>query len=285
MIPVATSNTISSLMLSRDRRVPARNLFTRACSLVFVALSAVSHPLHAADKPVEQADAPWRDARQLVLVTTPGWDAGTGSMETFTRTAQGWQPAAGPKPVAIGRAGAAWGLGLHPPQGGLAKKEGDGRSPAGVFRIGDAFGYAGSASTDMRYLAMGDADYCIDVNASPLYNRIVDARVVGTDAVAGSTEPMRRDIHADGDQRYKLGFVIEHNPANVSGAGSCIFAHLWKAPDEPTAGCTAMKEPAMVELFAWLQPGQRPVFVLLPQREYARLKDAWRLPDSAAKGR
>ena len=31
-------------------------------------------------------------------------------------------------------------------------------------------------------------------------------KVVGTEAVAGSTEPMRRDLHANGDQRYKLGF-------------------------------------------------------------------------------
>jgi L,D-peptidoglycan transpeptidase YkuD (ErfK/YbiS/YcfS/YnhG family) len=125
---------------------------------------------------------------------------------------------------------------------------------------------------------MEAADWCIDVPASPLYNRIVDAREVGDAAVAGSTEPMRRDLHAAGDQRYRLGFVIEHNAAARPGAGSCIFAHLWKAPGEATAGCTAMEEPAMQDLLAWLDPRRQPVFVLLPLAEYQRLWSHWRLP-------
>ena len=125
---------------------------------------------------------------------------------------------------------------------------------------------------------MTASDYCIDVPASPLYNRIVDAREVGADAVAGSTEPMRRDIHRDGDQRYRLGFVIHHNEDAEPGAGSCIFAHLWKAPEVPTAGCTAMTEGRMRELLRWLDPQLRPVFVLLPDAEYARLREAWGLP-------
>ena len=55
------------------------------------------------------------------------------------------------------------------------KQEGDGRAPAGVFRIGTAFGYADSARPALPYQAMTASDYCIDVNGSPLYNRIVDA--------------------------------------------------------------------------------------------------------------
>ena len=173
---------------------------------------------------------------------------------------------------------------MHPAQSGPVKKEGDGRSPAGVFRIGTAFGYAPSAQTAMPYAAMTESDYCIDVNASPLYNRIVDAKVVGKDAITGSTEPMRRDIHVNGDQRYKLGFVIEHNAEGTAAAGSCIFAHLWKAAGEPTSGCTAMDETAMRSLLAWLRPERRPVFVLLPEPEYLRVGNDWRLPAVAAVG-
>jgi L,D-peptidoglycan transpeptidase YkuD (ErfK/YbiS/YcfS/YnhG family) len=221
----------------------------------------------------------WSDARQLVLVTTADWDANSGSLRTFEMTAQGWQPVADPIPVTIGRTGSAWGVGLHEAQPGPIKKEGDGRAPAGVFRVGSAFGYAESAPTAMPYLAMDESDYCVDVDGSPLYNRIVDAREVGAAAVAQSTEPMRRDIHANGDQRYKLGLVIEHNPQGRPGAGSCIFAHLWKAPGETTAGCTAMDEPAMRRLYAWLRPERHPVFILLPMGEYRRLKSVWNLPD------
>jgi L,D-peptidoglycan transpeptidase YkuD (ErfK/YbiS/YcfS/YnhG family) len=227
----------------------------------------------------EKAEVMPAATRQLVLVTTPDWSSTRATLQTFMRTPQGWRSASAAIPVVIGRAGAAWGIGLHPAQEGPQKREGDGRSPAGVFEIGTAFGYADSAITRWPYAAMSANDYCIDVNGSPLYNRIVDARKVGAAAVARSTEPMRRDLHSGGDQAYKLGFVIEHNSHGVAGGGSCIFAHLWKAPDSTTAGCTAMAEPAMQALFAWLQPQDHPVFVLLPQKEYTRLKSAWDLPD------
>jgi L,D-peptidoglycan transpeptidase YkuD (ErfK/YbiS/YcfS/YnhG family) len=224
----------------------------------------------------------WQHARQMVVVTTGGWDDVHGQLRTFERDAGGtWHEAANARPVVIGRTGAAWGLGLHDiPAGdtGPVKREGDGRSPAGVFAIGEAFGYAATATTALPYAAMGASDYCIDVSGSPLYNRIVDANEVGADAVKDSTEPMRRDLHADGDQRYRLGFVIEHNPQGKVMAGSCIFAHLWKSPDTATAGCTAMQPEAMQALLAWLDPKRQPVFVLLPQAEYGRLKTAWHLP-------
>lgn len=225
----------------------------------------------------------WSNAEQLVLVTTADWNATQGRMRRFERNGEGWREVGIAAPITVGRNGSAWGIGLHPSQSGgpqdngPEKREGDGRAPAGVFAIGTVFGYA-DAATAMPYQAMTASDYCIDVNASPLYNRIVDAGVVGADAVKDSTEPMRRDLHAGGDQRYKLGFVIDHNPQNVPGSGSCIFAHLWKAPGEPTAGCTAMAEPAMQQLLAWLRPERHPVFVLLPVAEYQRLHRDWRLP-------
>jgi L,D-peptidoglycan transpeptidase YkuD (ErfK/YbiS/YcfS/YnhG family) len=225
---------------------------------------------------------PWHDSRQLVIVTTSDWDANHGVLSTFVRSPEGWHVAESGVPVTIGRSGSAWGLGLNDAQPGPLKKEGDGRSPAGVFRIGTAFGYSATAQTALKYRAATGSDYCIDVETSPLYGRIVDAHDVGEAAVRGSTEPMRRDIHAGGDQSYKLGFVIEHNPAATTGAGSCIFVHLRRAPEQTTAGCTAMDEPAMRKLLAWLRPEQHPVFVLLPLPQYERVKRMWNLPQIAA---
>lgn len=226
------------------------------------------------------ADVIPSQTRQLVVVVTAGWDSDEGRLLKFQRDgADSDWAAAGETVVTIGRAGAAWGRGLHPVQSdGPQKEEGDGRSPAGVFTIGQAFGYGGPPDTGLKYSQMQATQYCIDVADSPLYNRIVDARAVGEAAVKGSTEPMRRDVHVNGDARYKLGFVVEHNPGNLSGAGSCIFAHLWKAPGEATAGCTAMTEDAMRALLSWLREDSRPLLVLLPQPEYARLSFAWGLP-------
>ncbi|WP_342315762.1 L,D-transpeptidase family protein [Lysobacter sp. FW306-1B-D06B] len=227
---------------------------------------------------------PWDDARQLVMVTTADWNATTGTLRRYDREGEQWREVGEATPITVGRSGAAWGIGLNPAQSdGPQKQEGDGRAPAGVFRIGTAFGYADTVASAWPYEAMSASDWCIDVNASPLYNRIVDAKQVGQAAVEGSSEPMRRDLHAGGDVRYKLGFVIEHNPDNRSGAGSCIFAHLWRAPGEPTAGCTAMPEPAMQELLTWLDPRRKPVFALLPDNELERLHDTWHLPRAASR--
>lgn len=254
--------------------MPLTDGLRRACLILVLA------GLSACTGTADRASAPaWADARQLVLVTTPDWNATTGTLQRFERDGGTWREVGAAQSIAVGRSGSAWGIGLNPSQSdGPQKQEGDGRAPAGIFRIGTAFGYADAATTGWPYQGMSASDWCIDVNASPLYNRIVDARDVGETAVAGSTEPMRRDLHAGGDQRYKLGFVIEHNPDNRSGAGSCIFAHLWKAPGEPTAGCTAMAEPVMQELLAWLKPDLHPVFVLLPDNELERLQGAWGLP-------
>lgn len=234
--------------------------------------------LFVAAASAQSLDAALAKSKQLVIVISANWDATQGALYRYERDQQTWMQRASPVPVAIGGKGSAWGVGLHDPQSGPQKVEGDGRSPAGMFTIGPAFGYSTTERSRLRYQAMTRFDYCIDVGGSPLYNRIVDERVVGRAAIAGSTEPMRRDIHAQGDQRYKLGFVIEHNPNAAPMKGSCIFAHLWNATGQTTAGCTSMDEQAMRDLVAWLDSDKQPLFVLLPREEYLRVAGRWGLP-------
>ncbi|WOB51799.1 hypothetical protein NYR97_10880 [Xanthomonas hydrangeae] len=243
-------------------------------SIVLLALTSCSS-LAGASGPIDALNR----ARALIVVTTPDWNSTQARLQTFTRVDGHWQPAAPGFAVALGRHGSAWGDGLHPAQTqGLQKREGDGRSPAGVFAIGPAFGYAPSIDSTMPYQAMTATNYCMDVPSSPLYNRIVDAAQVGEAAVAGSTEPMRLDLQHPGDARYSEGFVIAHNPNAIPGHGSCIFAHLWRTPGQFTAGCTAMAQADMQRLLAWLKPDDKPLFVLLPRAEYARLQAQWQLP-------
>lgn len=224
--------------------------------------------------------APLDGARQLIVVTSESWGSTEGQLQAYVRDGNGWHAHGQAFPVALGRTGSAWGLGLHPAQGdGPQKQEGDGRSPAGVFALGSAFGYAITRpGTAMAYQPMFESSYCMDVPGSPFYNRIVDEKKVGSAAVKGSTEPMRLDLHNKGDVRYREGFVIAHNPDNQPGKGSCIFAHLWRAPGEATAGCTAMPQPRMQALLDWLRPQDTPRFVLLPRAEYTRLQAQWQLP-------
>lgn len=229
------------------------------------------------------AASPLAGARQVVVVTSADWNASAAQLRRFERDRDSaWREVGDPVPVMLGRSGTAWGRGLHAAQtSGPQKREGDGRAPAGVFAIGEAFGYAPTGLGALPYLPMQASHYCVDVAASPLYNRIVDAVEVGAQAVEGATETMRLDLHNDGDIRYKRGFVIAHNADGLPGVGSCIFAHLLRRPDETTAGCTAMDEAALEDMLRWLDPARTPRFVLLPDSEYARLAEAWQLPAQA----
>lgn len=224
--------------------------------------------------------AHWADAQQMVVVTTADWDSTQGELRRFERDGGGWRQIGDARAIVVGRAGIAWGAGLNTAHSdGPVKREGDGKAPAGVFAIGPAFGYAGSAQTGLDYKPMRLNDWCIDVPASAYYNRIIDRSVVKAPLLDLSSEPMRRDLHENGDQRYREGFVIEHNAANVPNVGSCIFAHLWTGPASTTAGCTAMAPASMEILLAWLDARRNPVFVQLPQAQYMQLRAAWNLPE------
>ena len=256
------------------RRVKRREILCLAGALFVALLGGLSTSSMATS-----AEAPARSAQQLVLVITLDWNANQGTLSTYSRVDGRWQVRDGAVAVSIGREGSAWGTGLHKPQTGLQKQEGDGRSPAGMFAIENAFGYAPAFESPLGYVAMTAADYCIDVSDSAHYNKIVTEKVAGRAAIERSTEPMRRDIHANGDRRYEWGFVIAHNSQAVPNGGSCIFAHVWGSPGQTTAGCTAMSESRMKELIHWLRADAHPIFVLLPQAEYVRLRRDWRLPD------
>lgn len=218
------------------------------------------------------------DTQQVVVVIADNWDATTATLQKFAWQNGQWQEVDQAFAVNIGRTGLAWGLGLHSTQKGYYKQEGDGKATAGVFDLTQTFGYLEQLNTALPYKPMTASHYCMDVNGSPLYNQIVDENVVGKEAVQDSSEPMRRDIHNNKQDIYKKGIVIDHNVANISGQGSCIFLHMWFGPGVPTAGCTAMAEPDMDRLLAWLDPKQNPRYVALPRAEYLAKQKSWGLP-------
>jgi len=262
--------------MSRRQDRPRQAIAVRSVfmvSMVFVSMPAAAPHAPALSPPIAPATT------QVVLVVTSGWDATQGTLSAFDRDASGaWRQRGTSHPVMIGRNGCAWGRGLHPRAPvGPQKREGDGRSPAGVFAIGPAFGAAATCDTRLEYRPMTGDDWCIDVPDSPHYNRFVNAGAAGAAAVAGSTEPMRRELHG-GDDTYALGFVIGHNPACEPGAGSCIFAHLVGTPPLPTAGCTAMTRDQLQALLRWLREDAEPRFVLLPKAVAAEVAAAWGLP-------
>lgn len=201
--------------------------------------------------------------RQVVMVKPGGVDAVAARVWLLSRrdSGHGWRVEAGPMDAAVGENGSAWGLGaaaLERQAGYGEKREGDGRSPAGVFEIPAAFGIAATAppGVTLPWLECTPTLRGVDDPASRYYNRIVDESTV-PDKDWNSAETMRRV-----DGLYDFGAVIDHNAHAQPGAGSCIFLHIWKGPGQGTAGCTALERAEVLLMLRWLDPEKTPRFVL-----------------------
>jgi D-alanyl-D-alanine dipeptidase len=225
---------------------------------------------------------PTNSALQMIVVITDDWSSVPGVMRLYERDGvrTPWRPAGEQIPVVVGESGLGWGDGLHgigsPGEPGPVKHEGDGRSPAGAFRLTSAFGYAPRDSLSwirMPYTQATDAYKCVDDSASVHYNQMLLSNHA-TPLDWHSAEDMHRP-----DSLYRLGVVVAHNPNGRDvGAGSCIFLHIWPGPAGSTVGCTAFSSDAMARVLAWLDPEALPILVQLPRSEYDRLRMAWALP-------
>ena len=132
------------------------------------------------------------------------------------------------------------------------KREGDGKTPSGIFTLGIAFGYDSWVATKMPYRQATDDDFWVDDVNSEDYNKWVKG-----EPNAASQEKMKRD-----DDQYKYGVVIEYNTHPiVKGNGSAIFLHVWK-PGESTSGCVAMSEEMVLKILGWLDPDKKPLIVM-----------------------
>jgi D-alanyl-D-alanine dipeptidase len=248
-----------------------------AALLSLLAMTTVTQRANAAS-PIQV----FSTSQQLLVVTTPAAQATAGQLQRYQRSdaKQAWQPVGNPVAVTVGRNGLAWGSGLLPaPQSATSKREGDGRSPEGVFALGTSFGYAASAlpGASLPYLALSASTECVDDAKSAHYNRIVE-RTANADW--NSSERMR-----EMGEYYRWGVVVDHNhiaapdsgSKPAAGGGSCIFLHVWQEA-QPTSGCTAMAQADIESLLLWLDPRKRPLLVQLTADNHAALRRDWSLP-------
>jgi L,D-peptidoglycan transpeptidase YkuD (ErfK/YbiS/YcfS/YnhG family) len=202
---------------------------------------------------------------QIILVVAPTMDSPYGTMQLFERTGGSWTQSGPDAKVSLGRNGLAWGNGLPAGGGkGPVKREGDGRSPAGAFALGDVFGYdpIPPHGTRMSYRRAGQDDYFIDDVASPDYNSwIALSPGEDPDSLWKSYERMRRP-----DGLYEIGIIVKHNmDPVVAGNGSAIFIHVWREEGVSTTGCTALSRENLLSLLTWLDPSRNPLLIQLPE--------------------
>lgn len=226
---------------------------------------------------------------QMIVVTTSDWNAVAGRLQRYERATvdEKWRPAGEPISIVVGRNGLGWGIGVTPTDDAQVrsasdpvKREGDGKSPAGIFALGTAFGYASEPLEGLKiaYLNLTPSIECVDDPGSKHYNRIVDRSVVSPDW--NSSEHMR-----NAGESYRWGIVVDYNGTVTGdtnppepGGGSCVFLHIWQSDDQGTAGCTAMSQADLKTLLTWLDPARKPLLVQLPAPTYERLIDRWMLP-------
>jgi len=155
-----------------------------------------------------------------------------------------WQMVFKPFDAEIGKNGFA-------PQG--EKREGDGRTPSGIYPLKLTFGYDATIETKMPYRQALNDDVWVDDPNSGDYNRWVKKQ----DTHAASYEMMKRE-----DNLYKYGVVIEYNTDPViKENGSAIFLHIRKGEGIPTAGCVAVSEEDIIKILGWLDPAAAPLII------------------------
>ncbi|MGH1369826.1 MAG: L,D-transpeptidase family protein [Maritimibacter sp.] len=121
-------------------------------------------------------------------------------------------------------------------KGGMTtqKREGDGATPVGIWRLMGG-GYRADRVSRPRFgrhlRRIGPGDLWCDAPDHEAYNH--DVRT----PFSASHERMAR-----ADRLYDIVLISDWNWPNATpGEGSAIFVHCWRAPRRPTAGCLAFR--------------------------------------------
>ena len=120
---------------------------------------------------------------------------------------------------------------------GIGKtKEGDKKTPTGIFSFGQAFGVADNPGVSAgSYLKVNKNHYWVSDSNSQYYNQLVDISKTGKQWTGNEAEHLINYPVA-----YKYAVAVNYNTECVPGAGSAIFFHC--TTGNATAGCITVDE-------------------------------------------
>jgi L,D-peptidoglycan transpeptidase YkuD (ErfK/YbiS/YcfS/YnhG family) len=232
-----------------------KNLLKMVCFLplllILLCLGACVCPSrYSAATVLEIPESVVGEGTQALLVMEEGfWFSTINKVYAAQKHGDKWMMAFEPFSAVVGRSGFA---------SSGKKREGDGRTPSGMYRLGHTFGYAESVNTKMPYRQALADDLWVDDPEAPDYNQWVKQ----SETSAASYEKMKRD-----DDQYKYGVVIKYNTDPViKGHGSAIFFHVWAGAWSTTAGCVAVSEEDIKKILNWLDPAAKPVILINPDK-------------------
>lgn len=200
-------------------------------------------------------------ASAVFLVVTNSWGDKTATGVVLKKNGDVWYKTTPNISLAVGRSGLGWGIGITDFReiGGVIKAEGDGRSPAGVFRLPQAFG--STPFGNFPFIEVSNQTICVDDSQSISYNKIIEMNSRPKDW--NSFEKMAIPP-------YEIGIEVAHNhEIPESNAGSCIFIHLANESMTPTSGCTAMSKSNLKLLLTQLDQGS--LLIQMPRQNLQKL--------------
>jgi L,D-peptidoglycan transpeptidase YkuD (ErfK/YbiS/YcfS/YnhG family) len=224
-----------------------RPAFVLALAALAVAASASAHRERAAAcAPTLANRLETGSATQLATVIARSRASTQGMFRLWRRGGGCWRAVAGPWTAWLGQRGTS-----------PAKREGDRRTPTGVFGfVRVMYGIAPNPGVRFRYRRLVCGDWWVEDSASLYYNRFHHVRCGSKPPFRVKSEDMSRSPTA-----YRHLAVIAYNTSPVvPGRGSGIFLHA--STGRPTLGCVSLPLPQLVWTLRWLRPAARPLIAI-----------------------
>lgn len=204
---------------------------------VLAACSGSEAPTGSTSALINTASPDWvagldaaKDAQQVFIVAAFDSDATDAWISLHERQSDGTWRMVMTTPGFIGK-------------NGLGKtREGDARTPTGVFHFNRAFGIADDPGCAIPYVKVDhDTYWSGDPREGYHYNELVSLRdLPGLDTGSGDSEHIIDYIY-----HYQYCLNISYNEEGTPGLGSAIFLHCFGPAKPFTGGCVAIPEDCM----------------------------------------
>ena len=173
-----------------------------------------------------------QDYEQLVIVS--GTQGSNANFYFFEKNSEGQWDEIISCPAYIGKKG--WGK----------TREGDSKTPRGVFNFTMAFGINDDPGCKIGYTKVDETHYWVGDSNSEKYNQFVSTREY-KDFNKKDSEHI-----IDYDLAYKYCLNISYNEDGTPGKGSAIFLHCY-TKNKFTGGCVAIPQEKMIEVLRHLK--------------------------------
>ena len=173
-----------------------------------------------------------QDYEQLVIVS--GTQGSNANFYFFEKNSEGQWDEIISCPAYIGKKG--WGK----------TREGDSKTPRGVFNFTMAFGINDDPGCSLGYTKVDETHYWVGDSNSEKYNQFVSTREYKNFNKKDSEHII------DYDLAYKYCLNISYNEDGTPGKGSAIFLHCY-TKNKFTGGCVAIPQEKMIEVLRHLK--------------------------------